>query len=259
MLAMDSILGGSAVILASMLLSVIGLLLVRYLISVDWLKQHRELAGYYFLMIGTLYAVLIAFAIYAVWSQFESAGANLEHEATEVADLSRLAMAMPSETRLAINGALLEYLNAVTEDEFPAMAEDRISERTWAAVQRLWEAYANAQPDTPKLQGYFNESLKHLTSLSDLRRTRLLASRGTVPTVLWALLGVGGAMLVSFTYFVGHESVWSQALMTACLTGILSFSMVLIVSLDSPYTGAARVTPVAFRLEKLHVAARVGK
>jgi hypothetical protein len=256
---MDSILGGTAVILASMLLSAIGLVLVRHLVSVEWLKQHRELAGYYFLMIGTLYAVLIAFAIYAVWSQFENAAANLEHEATEVADLSRLAMVMPREARQAINNTLLEYLNSVTEDEFPAMAEGRSSERTWAAVQQVWDVYGGLQPESPKLQAYLNESLKHLTSLSDLRRTRLFASRGTVPTVLWTLLSVGGVLLIGFTYLVGHESVWSQCLMTACLTGVLSFSMVLILSLNSPYTGAARVTPQAFKLEQVHVASRLAK
>jgi hypothetical protein len=259
MLTMHSLLAGILVILASMLLSVAGLLIVRRYVSAEWLKRHHELASYYFLMIGTLYAVLIAFAIYVVWTAFKDAGTNLEHEATEVADLSRLSTAMPDTLRRNISEALLEYLNAVVQDEFPAMGQRRDSERTWTAVQRLWDAYGSARPDTPRVQAYFNESLKHLTQLSDLRRTRLFASHGTVPPMLWGLLTVGGVLLISFTYLVGHESVWSQAGMTACLAGVLSFCMVLIVSLNSPYSGAARVTPEPFRLELAHVASRMPK
>lgn len=256
---MDTVLAGVLLISVSMLLSVIGLLLVRRYVSVDWLRRHRELAGYYFLMIGTLYAVLVAFAIYVVWGAFKDAGTNLEHEATEVADLSRLSTAMPDDLRRNITAGLMEYLNAVSQDEFPAMEQGRDSSRTWLAVQRLWDVYRDAQIDTPRLQAYFNESLKHLTLLSDYRRTRLFASHGTVPAILWLLLTVAGVLLVSFTFFVGHESVSTQAAMTGCLAGIVAFSMFLIVTLNRPYSGAARVTPEPFRLELSHVAARMPK
>jgi hypothetical protein len=161
--------------------------------------------------------------------------------------------------RRNISNALMGYLNSVVEDEFPAMAEDRESQRTWQAVQRLWEAYSVGNLDTPQYQAYFAESLKHLTQLSDLRRTRLFTARGTVPTSLWFLLLSGGILLIAFTYFFGHESVLSQACMTAALAGILSFSLFMIASLDTPYSGVARVTPRIFLLELQHVAARIPK
>ena len=259
MLSMDTPLVGVVVVFGSMLLSIIGLVIVRRTVSPEWLKRHHELAGYYFHTISALYTVLIAFAIYVVWGGFKDAGANLSHEATQVADLSRLSTAMPNQLRKDISLALMEYLNAVVEDEFPAMQQDRDSDRTWAAVQRLSEVYGTAQPDTPRLQGYFNESLIHLTQLSDLRRTRLFANRGAVPPILWCLLSVAGVLLVSFTYFVGHEGITTQAIMTACLAGVLSFSMFLILSLNSPYSGVGRVVPEPFKLELAHVAARIPK
>ncbi len=256
---MDTPLIGITVVLGSMLLSVTGLVVVRRNVSTEWLKRNHELAGHYVQIIGTLYAVLIAFAIYVVWNGYKDADTNLSHEATEVADLSRLSTAMPYELRKNISLALMEYLNAVVEDEFPAMQQRRDSQRTWTAVQSLWDIYGTAQPDTPRLQGYFDESLVHLTQLSDLRRTRLCANRGEVPAILWALLTVAGVLLVGFTYFVGHEGILSQAIMTVCLAGVLSFSMFLILSLNSPYSGVARVVPEPFKLELAHVAARIPK
>lgn len=256
---MDTMLNGALLIGGTMTVSVAGLLIVRRYADINWLKQHHEVASYFFLMVGTLYSVLVAFAIFVVWSEFKDAGTNLEHEATEVADLSRLSVLMPDPMRRNISNALMGYLNSVVEDEFPAMAEGRDSQRTWQAVQRLWEAYSVGNLDTPQYQSYFAESLKHLTQLSDLRRTRLFASRGTVPTSLWCLLLSGGILLIAFTYFFGHESVLSQACMTAALAGILSFSLFMIASLDTPYSGVARVTPQIFLLELQHVAARIPK
>ena len=250
---------GVIVICASILVSVAGLLVVRRYVDVNWLKRHHEVASYFFLMMGTLYAVLIAFAIFVVWSESKDAGTNLEHEATEVADLSRLSTAMPDPLRRKITTALMEYLNAVVEDEFPSMQHGRDSQRTWTAVQNLWDVYGTSQPDTPRLQAYFAESLKHLTQLSDYRRTRLFASRGTVPATLWYLLLSGAVLLVAFSYFFGHESVWSQAAMTAALAGVLAFSLFLIRSLDTPYSGVAHITPQPFSLELQHVASRMPK
>ena len=144
--------------------------------------------------------MLIAFSIYVVWSASKEAGAKLEHEATEVADLSRLSTAMPDPQRRKITPALMEYLNAVVEDEFPDMQQGRDSERTWTAVQNLWDVYGASQSETTRLQAYFAESLKHLTQLSDYRRTRLFASHGTVPTSLKGLLLVGAIFFIAFTY-----------------------------------------------------------
>jgi uncharacterized protein DUF4239 len=250
---------GVIVIVTSMLLSVAGLLVVRRYVSVGWLRKHHEVASNFFLMIGTLYAVLIAFAIFVVWSASKEAGTNLEHEATEVADLSRLSTAMPDPLRIKITTALMEYLNSVVEDEFPNMQQGRDSQRTWTAVQNLWDVYGTIQPETARLQAYFAESLKHLTQLSDYRRSRLFASHGTVPAMLWQLLVVGAVLLIAFTYSIAQESVWSQAAMVAALAAVLASSLFLVKSLDHPYSGVAQVTPQPFRLELQHVASRMPK
>ena len=253
---MDTMLNGALFILGVMLASVAGLLLVRRYVDIEWLRRHHEVASYFFLMIGTLYAVLIAFAIFVVWNGFKDAGSNLEHEANEVGDLSRMSTVMPGPLRQNIHTALIEYISSVLDDEFSAMEQGRDSQRTWNAVQKLWDVYGSGQPDNPQMQAYYAESLRHLNELANARRVRLFTSRGTVPTSLWCLLFCGGMVLVAFTYLFGHESVWSQAAMTAALAGVLAFSLFLIFSLDSPYSGVTRVNPEPFRLELDHVTAR---
>lgn len=253
---MESSIGGVLFISLVMALAVAGLVLVRRFADVEWLKRQHEVASFFFLMIGTLYAVLIAFAIYVVWTQFQDAGTNLEHEANEVGDLSRMAMAMQEPMRTNIRTALIDYIHAVDEDEFPAMAEGRESPRTWQAVENMWKIYADAEPATLKAQANYEESLRHLNDLSNYRRTRLFTSRGTVPSMLWYLLSIGGVVLIVFTFFFGHDSLLSQGVMTAALAGILAFSVFLIYAYNSPFSGTARVRSRPFQLELQHVMAR---
>lgn len=253
---LETTLGGAVFVFLMMLLSVAGLLIARRFTNVEWLRRQHEVASFFFLMIGTLYAVLIAFAIFVVWTQFQDAGNNLEHEANEVGDLSRMSMAMPQPMRSHVRSALMEYTTAVVRDEFPAMAEGRDSQRTWNAVENLWSLYT--APDSPcaTTEAYCQQSLEHLNDLSNYRRIRLFTSRGTVPDMLWYLLYIGGGVLVVFTYFFGHESLSAQAIMTAAMAGVLAFSLFLIYAYDSPFSGAARVSSTPFQLELQHVTAR---
>jgi uncharacterized protein DUF4239 len=255
-LQMDTPYFGTIFVCGSMLVSVLGLILVRRFVNLDWLKQHHEIASYFFLMIGTLYAVLIAFAIFVVWTKFQDAGANLEREVNAVGDLSLMSAGLPEAEHASIRNALLNYIHAVTEDEFPAMADGRDSTRTWAAVQQLMNAYTSVTISNAKDQVFMAESLKHLNELSNYRRARLFTSRGTVPQLLWFLLFGGGAVLIAFTYFFGHESLAWQAAMTAALAGTLSFSLYLIIAYNGPFDGTTRVSPAPYQLELEHVTAR---
>lgn len=250
---MDTPMYGTLFVCGSMLVSVLGLVIVRRFVNITWLKDHHEVASYFFLMIGTLYAVLIAFAIFVVWTSFQDAGSNLEREVNAVADLSRMAAGLPEPQRSNVRAALVNYIHAVVEDEFPAMADGRESQRTWEAVQRLMDQFTAEPVTDAKSQVYTAESLKYLNELSNYRRIRLFTSRGTVPQLLWYLLFLGGAVLIAFTYFFGHESVGWQGAMTAALAGTLAFSLYLIVAFNGPFDGTTRISPAPYDVELQHV------
>jgi hypothetical protein len=250
---MDNPVMGTIFVCGSMALSIIGLAVVRRFVNMEWLKRHLEIASYFFLMIGTLYAVLIAFAIFVVWTQFQDAGANLEREVNAAADLYRMTAGLSEPQRSLDRKAILEFMHSVLDDEFPAMADGRDSPRTWGAVERLMKIYSEAPVTDAKSQIFSAESLRHLNDLSNYRRSRLFTSRGTVPTLLWYLLFSGGVVLIAFTYFFGHESLAWQGAMTAALTGTLAFSLYLILAFNGPFDGTTRVQPTPYDIELQHI------
>ena len=69
---------------------------------------------------GTLYSVLVAFGIFVVWSDYKEAATNLQHEATEVADLFLdFPIFLPMPLRKNISDSLTEYLNSVVRTNSP--------------------------------------------------------------------------------------------------------------------------------------------
>src|ERR1017187_8716935 len=58
--AVNSVVVGVSAVLAAMLLSAAGVVVVRRYADVEWLEGHHQIAGYFVAIIGTLYAVLLA-------------------------------------------------------------------------------------------------------------------------------------------------------------------------------------------------------
>ena len=251
--SMDSPLYGTIFVVGSMLVSVVGLLIVRRFVNLDYLKKHLDIASYFFLMIGTLYAVLIAFAIFVVWTQFQDAGTNLEREVNAVGDLSRMSAGLPEPEHSKVRSALLEYIHAVLEDEFPAMAEGRDSPRTWAAVQKLMDAYTggtNLQHQGAGLHRRVVEASERSLELPPhpaVHQPRNGAYTVVVPAVL------GGIVLIAFTYFFGHESVAWQARHDCRAGGNAGVQLVPHVAYNGPFDGTTRVNPTPYEVELQHV------
>jgi hypothetical protein len=86
-----------------------------------------------------------------------------------------------------------------------------------------------------------------MSAFNSARRERLHEVRGTVPNVIWIVLGIGGVMTVGFTYFFGVTSFRSQVLMTAAVTIAISISFLLVLVFNHPFRGSVPIQPNAFK------------
>ena len=68
-------------------LAILGLLLVRRLVPLDLLQMHHEVGGYIIGVMGTIYAVILAFVVFAVWDQYQIASVAVVAEANSLGDL----------------------------------------------------------------------------------------------------------------------------------------------------------------------------
>jgi len=128
--------------------AILGLLLVRRLVPLDLLQMHHEVGGYIIGVMGTIYAVILAFVVFVVWNQYQMANAAVVAEANSLGDLSRMTRRLPEPLQTQLRGALVNYLEAVIHSEWPAMGRQSESQEAWSAMQKLWEIYRSA--DIPR-------------------------------------------------------------------------------------------------------------
>src|ERR1700734_3972309 len=102
---------GTAVVAIGVVLSLAGLFIVRRTVPHAVLKQHNDVVGFVYAVVGVVYAVLLAFTIVVCWEQYEGAARNVEAEASTVGDLYRDARGF-GESDVAANviqAALVNY------------------------------------------------------------------------------------------------------------------------------------------------------
>lgn len=228
--------------------SLIGMRIVRRWISAEQLKENHEVAGYIFNAFGLIYAVLLAFVVFAVWTSYDNAKQNAEMEANKLSDLFLDANAFPDTMKKEIRVAIRDYTKSVVDSEWTIMSHgERVPPSVIGHLRDLWGAYLKVDtkliPNIPMYQ----ESLKQLNSMSEYRRLRWFASRTGTPDVIWIVLVVCGLTCVVYTFFFGTRHIKAQYVMTGVIALVNSLVLYLIFILDHPFTGANAISDEPFR------------
>ncbi|MBZ0201532.1 MAG: DUF4239 domain-containing protein [Ignavibacteria bacterium] len=225
----------------TLFISFLGLKLVRKRFEQDTLKENHEVGGLIFNAFGLIYAVLVAFVVFATWTEYDDSKKNTDLEAIEISDLFRNSMALPDSAREVIKQSLTQYLDDVISDEWPVLDQGKASSKTAASFDRVWEIYTKTDVKNITNVYVYQESLKHLNDLGERRRTRLFDSTNNIPGIIWATLLFGGIMTIIYTYFFSTKKFMPQYMMTAALTILNTLILYMIYILDNPFAGYIKI------------------
>src|SRR5580700_7215097 len=81
----------------------------------DKRHQHNDVTGWQLGILGTTYAVILGFMLYAVWTDFDTATQNVELEANGLTNLYRLADGLPDASRIELQKLAREYAQRVIQ------------------------------------------------------------------------------------------------------------------------------------------------
>jgi hypothetical protein len=248
---------GLLIVALTILMAVGGLVLVQRLVPTERRKQHNDVAGFIYAVLGVAYAVLLGLVLIAVWEKWEAAESITADEANELAGIFWYAHALPQPEGRHIQELVRSYERVVVEEEWP---QGRSSPAAWATLDELRGTILGLEPTTGAPQmGYdqmrYEEMLEQLHDLGNARRERLLAAQQGLPPILWVVLILGGVITVCFTYLFGLDNTLVHLLMVAALALIISISLFTVVALDYPFNGDIRIHPTAYEndLERFRV------
>src|SRR4051794_23208250 len=220
-------------------------------LSRGWHRKHRgapfsnELSAYV-TVIGTLYAVLVAFVLLSVWDGFDTARNAAEREASQIADLERLSGGLPEPSASHLRQAVREYTSAVVDEEWSLMDRGERSARAERALDDLWKTLVATQPVGDGAINVHSQALERLRSASDSRQDRLSQGRPSVHLVIWILL-IGGALLTLLSTAFFETSAGLHLPVNVGLSLMIAFILYLIFAFDHPFGHDVGTGPDAFR------------
>jgi Protein of unknown function (DUF4239) len=246
-----SVVYGVLVVCGACLAAVVGLALVQRLVPATIRKEHNDVAGFIYAVLGVIYAVLLALVVIATWEEFGRARVTVETEANALAEIFWLAHRLPEPEGRELQELCRSYAEAVVNVGWPLMEQGRtqsMSSRPWVLIDDIRATLQGYEPHTQAEVQLYAEGLDQVQRLADARRMRLVVAEESLPAVLWVVLIVGGIVVVGFTYLFGLENTGAHALMVASLAGVIALVLYTIAVMDHPFAGGARVGPGAFEL-----------
>jgi hypothetical protein len=227
-------------------LSASGLLFVRHVITRSEELTHNDVAGPIIGTIGTILAVILSFLLVTVWQEYDGAAATVAQEASAVADLFHVASHFSPPVASHLRGTLITYVNAVVEQEWPAMREGRTSSTARRASLETLDIVARYQPQTPAQQALQQDALGLVSTFADARRNRLFANEQGIPSFFWVGNLILAAITIGFCFIFRVRSEAVHLFMTLALATVIATIFVLIALFDYPFRGDSQIPPTVF-------------
>jgi hypothetical protein len=198
-------------------------------------------------VIAGLYAVLVAFVIVNEWQAFNDAQAHVSDESAALASASFNAGALSEPGRTQIQRSIVDYDRSVVCEEIPHLATHQgPSAPTRRALQELFGTVARSSP-TEQSSTFYAETAKRLGDVAQARKSRINSASSPLPQLLLIVIAVTSLALIAAVSALDTRHRRWHAVITVALTFIVSLNLALVISLNRPFDGAAKVSDEPLR------------
>lgn len=238
-------------------MAVFGALLLMLLLNWIWPRErrrsHNDLIGWQLSILGTLYAVIVGFMLYTVWTNFGVASENADNEANAIVNIHRLAAGLPTEQGVKMRQLAEEYADAVVYREWGIMATGKISPESSQISRKMWATLMSIQSPSVTQITAEDHSLYELSALTEHRQMRHLQVTSRLPAILWSVLLAGGALTIFSVCLFGTQSGLIHSIQVFSFSLLVAMALVAIADIDRPFQGTVHVSDAAFRRAQINM------
>ncbi|GGV41646.1 membrane protein [Streptomyces longisporoflavus] len=210
-------------------------------------EPREDVAEYISMMVGVLYALVLGLALVSVWDTNSGAEDHAATEASAAHQIHLLAAGLPAGQDARMRGEIETYIRHVTETEWPAMAEGTpLGPTGWRLLNDVRATGQVPADATPAQQATGQETLAQLSTLDEARRGREADATERLSPVIWFGLIVGGGLTIAFMFMFGVQRSFTHLVMVMGLSALITFTVLLIYQLDSPFQGLFAVDTTPF-------------
>ena len=210
-------------------------------------KESNDFTGAVVAVIGTTYAVILAFTLAGVWAMSQQAQANEEQEANALVNVFRIASQMKDPNAKPIRDLCVRYVDNALQREWPAMEKEQMPPEGGEIINQLWTLAGQSQVHAPPDAIAAYQLMEELRGLTQYRRIRAMQVREALPGILWTVLVAGGIITVASSCFFGVPNFRFHLLQVLVLSFLIALVLVAIANIDQPYQGEVRISPQGFQ------------
>jgi len=214
-------------------------------------------AGEMWTPVRILVALVLAFVLVQTFSSYQDAGDAATKEATAVSAEATAAGLLPAPSAAEVVGSLRCYARAVAGPGWTTLSATRrtspITDQATAAVEAaIGRAQAAGASDLVLSQIYGADHER-----VEARRVRLAAAQPSVPGIVTALLIACVTITIGGTATMAHRRMRPglRYTLVAVTAVIFTATLLVILDLDAPFGGIARITPTDLRNVEQQLAA----
>ncbi|MFJ9038817.1 DUF4239 domain-containing protein [Streptomyces sp. NPDC102406] len=210
-------------------------------------EPREDVAEYISMMVGVLYALVLGLALVTVWDTHSGAEEHAATEASAAHQIHLLAAGLPAEQGDRMRDRIETYTRHVVHTEWPAMAEGAaLGPAGWHLLSEVRATSQVPADATPAQQATGQETLAQLSTLDEARRGRESDATQRLSPAIWFGLIVGGLLTIAFMFMFGVQRSFTHVVMVMGLSALITFTVLLIYQLDSPFDGLFAVAPDPF-------------
>jgi len=213
------------------------------LISKYKCEDMKEPTSSLFRLVGLLVSLMLSLAFSEVIVEVRVIRNAVEREAVAISDTFTNLKLFDIERTKETRSLLVKYTQAVIDDDWPALANDKLGQRAGALKRQLTEALMNLETATPNQEKLWSLIVADIDALSDHRFIRLAAALAKPPVYVYVIIF---GFLVTMACFGAYRPQGPLVVLVSLYTVFVGLVLFLIVKLSDPFQGDIGVTPAAF-------------
>jgi hypothetical protein len=222
--------------------------LIVYFVSYKLISKYqshdlRDPTSSLFRVVGLLVSLMLALAFSEVIVELRTICKAIQRESVAIADTFEALKMFDIERTREIRTLLIEYTQAVIDDDWPALANDRLGQRTSVLKSQFTDAVMNLEPATSTQKKLWPLIAADIDALSDHRVIRLDAALAEPPVYVNVIIF---GFLVTMACFGAYRPQAPLVVLVSLYTVFVGLVLFLIIKLSDPFQGDIGVDPTAF-------------
>jgi len=189
----------------------------------------------------TLFALVLAFVVVNLYSDYTSATADVTDEANALGALVQDARAFPPPAQRAVNRAVAGYVQEVRDHEFRALAEGDADPRADARAIGVVDALQSYSPRTETERSFYSAATDQLNLFLAERENRVAKAETQIPAPLLGLLIFLAIVTIAVSFLIRTNRRSVDITLIVVVAVIIASGMLTALILQYPYSGAIAV------------------